>query len=321
MNIIHLRRKALKNFLNGRTFVFLPDDRYVQKISPTRNFSYLLFLDGDFIFIVHEAQYEPPLDVEKHIITMDPDSVLKKMIGNNEIFSMHGDVGGIRTSILDVSPAFRKPFDDEIPLIKEGMKKMVKSFNDSIPEISIGAKENDIRAEIDYRLIKNGFDYFIFPTVVASGIRSSIPLTRTSEKRIEKGDVIQIDISASYKGYEISLARVVFTEMDDFLKDIWDYYNGVFNISSNHFYQGEYCSKIDSLAREYLHRRGYSYPHYTGYPAAGFSTPYIFPDSEDRLERNSIFVFSPGMYIKGKYGFRIKRTVLIGDHGFIAIDE
>ncbi|MGC8598742.1 MAG: M24 family metallopeptidase [Thermoplasmata archaeon] len=321
MDHIIMRRRALSIFLNGRKFLFLPEDRYVTKISRSKSFTYLIVDGNDFIFIIHEAQDDSSLANERNIVTMDPESELLSIVSGDKVYSMHDRVNSLKTDFLDPSPAFRKPFDDEIPLIREGFEKMVRSFNDSLDMISIGKSEREIRAEIDYRLIRNGFDDFVFSTVVSSGIRSSVPLSRTGERVIEKGDVIIVDMSALYKGYEISISRVLFTEINDDLKKIWDFYNGVFEISSRNFYQGKRCGEIDSIAREYLGSGGYSYPHYTGYPAAGFSSPYIFPESNDYLERNSVFIFSPGIYVKGRYGFRVKRAILIGDHGFTIMDE
>jgi len=321
MNHMEMRRRLLNLFLGEKMFIFLPNDKFVTKITKSRSFTYMILKDGDVFFIVHEAQDDSSLENEKYIVTMDPDSELIKFTRNEKIFSMHEKLNGIKTDFLDPSPAFKKPFDDEIPIIREGIKKMVESFNDFISNISIGEKENEIRAEIDYRLLKKGFDDFIFPTVISAGPRTSVPLGRTGDKVVEKGDVILVDMGALYKGYEISISRVIFTDFNDDLKDLWNFYNGVFEFSSRHFFQGKSCNEIDMVSREYLGKRNFSYPHYTGYPAGGFSSPYIYPGSNDKLERNSIFIFSPGIYIKGKYGFRVKRTVLIKDHGFEAIDE
>ncbi len=321
MNALNLRRKALMNLIGEKTLVIPSDNRYVQKISPTRNFSYLVFKEKEVIFIVHEAQYDYYLENEKCIITMDPEGELRKILDGKDVYSTVEKIGDIRFNLIDISKIFRKPFDDEIPVIREGMKILLKSFYDATGNAQIGMKENELRAEIDYRLIRDGMENFVHPTTVVTGKLTSVPLSTTDERKIEKGDVVEVDISPIYRGYELSLARVIFTDMDEETKENWKFYNGIFEVSSGYFQQGEKCSRIDEIAREYFAKKNIYYPHYTAYPSGGFSSPYIYPGSEDVLERNSLFIFSPGMYIKGKYGFRVKRTVLIKDHGFEFLDN
>ena len=321
MDVMELRRKAIMNHIGDKILIIPSDNRYVSKISKTINFYYMIFKDGEIIYIVHEAQYDYSIENEKYIITFDPEKELSKIIENRKAYSTIEKIGNLNFDLMNISKFFKKPFDEEIPVIMEGIKILMNAFYDAATSVSIGVKENELRAEIDYRLIKGGMEDFVYPTVVVSGKMTSVPFSRTSEKKIEKGDIVQVDISPIYKGYELSIARVIFTETNNEILETWNFYNKVFEIATKYFQRGIKCNLLDEVVRNYIAEKNIIYPHYTGYPSGGFSSPYIYPNSEDVLERNSLFIFSPGIYFKNRYGFRIKRTVLIKDYGFEFLDR
>ncbi len=282
----------------------------------------MLVFNDNIKYIVHEAQDDYSIRDEEKIVTMDPEAALKKVINGKKALSTNSsNLKNIKVELIHLDSIFRKPYDDEIQTIKEGATLLDRALEESMNNIKIGMKEYEIKAELDYAIMKMGFEYFVYPTVVLTGDRTSIPLGKTTNRRLENGDIIQIDVSPSYRGYELSLARVIFTEIDESTKALWKNYNKVFEFVSSYLKPGTNCNTIDSIVRNFIHELGFTYPHYTGYPLGGFTSPNIFPGSKDELERNSIFIFSPGLYIKGKLGFRIKRMIRIKDDYFETFDK
>lgn len=322
MDAREIRKKLIKKLSLGKVIILSPDDKFALKLSNSNNFMYMAIMDSEIYYIVHEAQDDNSIKDGEKIVTWDPDGALKKLVNGKKVFSPHPElIKSISVEKIDVDHIFRKPYDDEITLIKKLSEKLDKALEIALDKISLGMKEYEIRAEIDYAINRMGFDSFSHNTVVLVGNNTSIPLGKTGERVLEKGDLLQIDTSPVYNGYELSIARVIFTEVDEKLKDIWESYNKVFEIVSPHLKPGTSAGKIDSITRDYISKLGFSFPHYSGYPLGGFTSPYFYPDSNDYLERNSVFTFSPGLYIKSRYGFRVKRMVHITDESFETLDK
>jgi len=322
MDAFEIRKKLIIKSLNNRFLVITSEDKFASKITKSLNFAYLIIKEGKITYIVHKAQDDNSISENEKIVTMDPEGTLLKIKGKDKIFSPHPDLlKNFMAEKIDLDSIFRKPYDDEITIIKDGAALLDKALENSVNNISIGMKEFEIKAEIDYAISKIGFESFSYPTVVLVGERSSIPLGRTGQRVLENGDIVQIDVSPIYKGYDLSIARIIFTEIDQDLKDLWKKYNKVFEIVTQYLRPGVQADKIDSITRGYISQIGYSYPHFSGYPLGGFTSPNIYPGSNDILERNSVFIFSPGLYVNNKFGFRIKRMVHITDNSFETLDK
>lgn len=96
---------------------------------------------------------------------------------------------------------------EEIAMIRKsaeiascGMEAAVKAVKDGVTEI-------EVAAEAEYAMRKNGSRGFKHQTVIASGRRLFLSHPFASEKKIEKGDVLVIDLGAVYLGYCSDLSR------------------------------------------------------------------------------------------------------------------
>ena len=61
--------------------------------------------------------------------------------------------------------------------------------------------EKELAAEAEYAMRKAGSDGTSFNTIVASGEKSAYPHSITSNKEVQDGDLIIVDIGANYNGY------------------------------------------------------------------------------------------------------------------------
>ena len=62
-----------------------------------------------------------------------------------------------------------------------------------------------------------------FETIVASGRNSSQPHAVPTEKQIESGDIITIDMGCKYKGYCSDMTRTIFVdEIQESTKKVYD---------------------------------------------------------------------------------------------------
>ena len=80
-----------------------------------------------------------------------------------------------------------------------------------------------IANEIENFFLKNGANELAFDTIVASGKNSSMPHAVPTDKLIEPGDPITIDMGCKYKGYCSDMTRTIFAGfVPQYVKPIYD---------------------------------------------------------------------------------------------------
>ena len=72
-----------------------------------------------------------------------------------------------------------------------------------------GATDNDVAAAVYQTVISQGGEYFSLQPIVTSGRRSGIPHSTFRRNRLEKGDNVFIEVSASHERYSAPTLRTV----------------------------------------------------------------------------------------------------------------
>jgi len=109
-------------------------------------------------------------------------------------------------TLLEEIRAVKTP--EEIEKIKKAVEVVELGMKTAIQTIKPGVKESDIVLEAEYAIRKAGGK---IPTInyAASGKRSGLSHQFATQKIIENGDVIILDIHGSFAGYCADMARTV----------------------------------------------------------------------------------------------------------------
>ncbi|MDI6582541.1 M24 family metallopeptidase, partial [Bacillus subtilis] len=75
--------------------------------------------------------------------------------------------------------------------------------------IKPGLTEIAVMNELEFFMRKEGAEGSSFDMIVASGVSSSLPHGRASEKVIESGELVTLDFGAYYKGYCSDMTRTI----------------------------------------------------------------------------------------------------------------
>lgn len=111
---------------------------------------------------------------------------------------------------------------DEIDLMKEAARIVIKGIRDGIETIKAGTSELSVAFEIERKIKESGGESVPF-CMVLSGENSALPHGSTSNRKIKKGDAVVIDIGATYKGYYSDVTRTVFVgEADQKQRNVYD---------------------------------------------------------------------------------------------------
>jgi Xaa-Pro aminopeptidase len=99
---------------------------------------------------------------------------------------------------------------NEIRLIKEAHKITEKVLDEILGKIKPGLTEKQVVGMVLESLYRNGAEYEAFSQYIFSGRNTKNAISRTTFKKIEAGEMIQINIGARVGGYTSAIGRPVF---------------------------------------------------------------------------------------------------------------
>ncbi len=208
----------------------------------------------------------------------------------------------------------------EIEAIRAAGKLTAEVFAEILPHVRRGIKENDLAAEIDYRMRTKGAERPAFETIVASGPRAAFPHARPSSKALEESELVIFDLGAIVSGYAADMTRTVCLGQPS--RRLLSLYSAVIKAQAGAVQvvqESASAGEIDSAARRILAKHGFSryFTHSTGH-GVGLEIherPRLGKGETAFLRAGSVVTVEPGVYLKGLGGIRIEDTVLVGPQG------
>jgi Xaa-Pro aminopeptidase len=97
----------------------------------------------------------------------------------------------------------------ELALIKRAVDITVSAQKEAIQAVRPESYEYEIEALIEYVFRRNGSERPSFATIVGSGPNSTTLHYNVDDRQIQRGDVVVMDIGASYQGYAADVTRTV----------------------------------------------------------------------------------------------------------------
>lgn len=190
-----------------------------------------------------------------------------------------------------------------------GMKAAYETIKPDVTEI-------EVAAEIEYAMRKKGGYGTAFGTIVASGIRSAYPHGGCAERKIHKGDLIVVDIGATYEYYCSDMTRTfVAGESSQKQEKLYEVVKKAEEAAYHAIRAKARGKDVDHAARKIIEDAGYgeNFNHSLGH-GVGLNVhedPVLSPISKDRLAVGNVVTDEPGIYIPGFGGVRIEDSVLV----------
>jgi Xaa-Pro aminopeptidase len=95
----------------------------------------------------------------------------------------------------------------EIELLQKAIDITGEAQRDVARTIKPGVYEYQVQAALEYAFMRNGAERPGFPSIVGSGINSTILHYNENRKRIEASDLVVVDIGAEYSYYTADITR------------------------------------------------------------------------------------------------------------------
>ena len=210
--------------------------------------------------------------------------------------------------------------DDEISYVEKACYITDMCFKHICDYIKIGMTEKEIAFEIEKFFKTNGAEDLAFETIVASGKNSSKPHAVPTDKRIEAGDAITIDMGCKYKGYCSDMTRTIFAGYVPVqIEKVYDLVLKNELQTLKEYKEGASIRVVSRMVENDFKLNGYDLVHALGHGVGMeiHEAPYINYRSDAQLKENMIVTNEPGIYIPGKFGVRIEDTVQITKFGCI----
>lgn len=214
--------------------------------------------------------------------------------------------------------------DEEIGLIEKACYITDECFKYICNYIKVGKTEKEIAFEIEKFFMENGADGLAFETIVASGKNSSKPHAVPTDKKIESGDPITIDMGCKYKGYCSDMTRTVFVGYVPIqVQKVYDLVLKNQLQTLKEMKEDASIRMISRMVENDFKLNGYDLIHSLGH-GVGLDIheiPYINGKNDSVLKSNMVVTNEPGIYVPNNFGVRIEDTVLITKSGSINLTK
>lgn len=214
--------------------------------------------------------------------------------------------------------------EEEIQKIEKACEITDNCFSHLRKFIKIGMTEKEVANEIEKYFKENGAEGLAFETIVATGTNSSKPHAIPSDKKIERGDVIVIDMGCKYQGYCSDMTRTVFAgTIPEEVKPIYELVLKNQKQVQNDLVDGANLKMISKMVENDFQLNGYDLIHSIGH-GVGLETheiPYYSLKNDAIVRENMVLTNEPGIYIPNRFGVRIEDTVVITKSGSVNLTK
>ena len=184
-----------------------------------------------------------------------------------------------------------------------------------------GRTEADVAVDIAAAIVEEGHATAEF-VIVGSGPHGASPHHSVSDRVIEDGDVVVVDIGGplpSGYGSDSTRTYAVGSPREPDVAEAYAALRAAQQASVESVRPGVTCEAIDRAARDVLASAGLAehFIHRTGHGIGldGHEEPYIVAGNDLPVEPGMTFSIEPGVYLAGRWGARIEDIVAVTDDG------
>jgi Xaa-Pro aminopeptidase len=215
----------------------------------------------------------------------------------------------------------RKDVDELVRLRMAG-----KVVDDTIPlAVALcraGQRESDVEADLRKALLAAAPGCTVAFTIVASGPNAALPHHETSQRLLQKGDVVILDFGIRETGgyhSDITVTCSVGEPVDPDVRRVYQVVWEAQQAAIAAVRPGVSCESIDRAARSVVEAAGFgeNFLHRTGH-GLGLQVhepPYMVAGNIETLQEGMVFSIEPGIYLPGRFGVRLEIIASVGGDG------
>ncbi|MDR1782456.1 MAG: aminopeptidase P family protein [Bacilli bacterium] len=297
---------------NNDNYIFVDSRYYEQAKMQCDDYQVILIKNNDFENMLHE------LVTNLHIKNIGFEGNKLDFYSFNKISTL------IKANYFNVDLTILRAEknEDEINFIKKACLIAKDAYEYIFSIIKPGMSEKEVALKMQLYVLKHNAEKISFDTIVASGLRSSLPHGVASDKIIEENDFVTIDFGCFYQGYCSDFTRTICVGLNPNkkLKEIYNIVLEAQQLAIKAIRPGIRACDIDKIARDYITKKGYGeyFGHGLGH-GIGLEIhelPNINASSLIVLKPNHIITIEPGIYLPELGGVRIEDDILVTEKGY-----
>lgn len=189
-----------------------------------------------------------------------------------------------------------------------------------------GRTEAEVAADISEAIVAEGHSGVAF-VIVGSGPHGADPHHGFSDRRLEAGDVVVVDIGGTYgPGYHSDSTRTYsIGEPSDEVAEQYSTLQLAQRTAFEAVRPGVTAEQVDAAARDVLAAAGLAdyFVHRTGHGIGlcVHEEPYIVAGNDLPLAAGMAFSIEPGIYFPGRWGARIEDIVVVTSDGALSVNN
>lgn len=286
------------------SYIFLVDSRY-SELAAAKAYSDVTVRDIGFLTGLLERI--PQCAYEEEAVTVARLRRWKRQFKNTKFVHVSDAVGEFRRSKDEI----------ELRLINRA-HRITRELLRRIPAaLRVGIREDELAWKIEQWAHELGAEGMAFDSIVAFGSNTSRPHHQPGNKKLKKGDIVQIDIGAKYRGYCSDRSQVYLTgPVSSHIRKAIKAVEEAKEAAKNAVKKGASSQMLDRIARDVLKKYGMekAFTHSLGHGVGldiheGVILSERAPDRKPL--KNEVITIEPGIYYPGKFGVRLEDMVIV----------
>lgn len=282
-----------------------------------------LFVDGRYIQAATVKSPVPAALLDEKIYSKTAKNMVfdSKKTAYDRFLQLQKIFGNVRPERGFVDSIRAVKGKEELVAMRKSSAVLKSGFAHLQQSLKTGMTEKDAAWAFEKHCREHGASGMAFEPIIAFGTNSSMPHYRAGEKKLEKNDMVLIDIGVVVDHYHSDMTRVLFrgTGYEE-MKDCYALVQKASNAAMSLCKPGVSACTLDKAARAVLRQAGKEeyFTHSLGH-GIGLEThefPRIKQDGEDKdaiISSGMVFTIEPGIYLPGKGGVRFETTVIMHD--------
>jgi Xaa-Pro aminopeptidase len=209
----------------------------------------------------------------------------------------------------------------EVELLRAAARVTDRMLDVAREQVRPGVTENDVVAALAAVPLAAGGALAFDPSVVA-GVDEPMPIRRPTDRQLQLGDTVMVDIGAEIDGYQADATRTfVIGRARERQREAWNVVRGAYEAAVALARPGVPCRDLHRAASAVISEAGFTVEHRIGH-GIGLATSYEWPslDTEEApLEPGMTICIEPGVYSRGVGNMKLEDDFVITDDGCEAL--
>lgn len=205
----------------------------------------------------------------------------------------------------------------ELELMRKLARITDRSIKEALESVRAGDTEMDLAGAVTTNLFRHGAQNFKW-LILASGERSQFPNVGPTLRKLQRGDIVRLEVFGALDGYHTGICRTaVVQQAPAEVTEIWSNIAACRDLIFDTVRDGASGTAIYRKVMARFEELGWQPMSFVGHGIGLFvhEEPYIGRYGDARIESGMVLGTEPVLLLPGRYGFQVKDIVSVGPDG------